>query len=214
MRLPIPFNNPTTYKGHSGVDYGQPEFTPFRASDSGVVSWLGKNASGGYFIWVKYDSIAPRVGYHHMPSHAGCPRVGSRFSRFDQLGLVGNTGNSTGPHLHSEVEGYGTTQGYWKFFDPNNVLTESEDDMPLDAKRDYPAFEAMLQRAIKFGVRPNGAGADWKLGPTIWERLNQIEAAVKVGTKLEFSAEDAKLIADAIPGELAERVIDALKNRL
>ena len=118
----MPFGNPATYPGHSGIDYPQPSGTPFRASGSGVVTWLGSNARGGNFIWVKYDAIGPKVGYHHMPSHAGCPREGARFNEGDQLGFVGSTGNSTGPHLHSEVEGYASTSGYWQFFDRNRVV--------------------------------------------------------------------------------------------
>lgn len=121
-QLPIPFGNPMTYPGHSGVDFPQPAGTPFRASGSGVVTWLGSNSRGGYFIWVKYDAIGPKVGYHHMPSHAACPREGTRFNEGDQLGVVGSTGNSTGPHLHSEVEGYATTAGYWTFFDSSRVV--------------------------------------------------------------------------------------------
>lgn len=124
-KLPIPFGNPYTYQGHSGVDYPQPAGTPFRASGPGVVTWLGHNAAGGFFIWVKYDGVGPKVGYHHMPSHAGCPREGARFKAGDRLGYVGNTGRSTGPHLHSEVEGHRTTAGYWQFFDRNRVVGAS-----------------------------------------------------------------------------------------
>lgn len=124
-KLPIPFDNPATYKGHSGVDFGQPRGTPFRASDSGVVTWLGSNSRGGNFIWVQYDSIGPEVGYHHMDSHNGCPREGARFGYDGQLGLVGNSGHSTGPHLHSEVAGHATTDGYWDFFDPSIVVGRS-----------------------------------------------------------------------------------------
>lgn len=119
--LPIPFGNPATYKGHSGVDYGQPRGTPFRASGNGVVKSHGSNSRGGNYIWVGYDGY-PDVGYHHMDSHIGCPRVGTRIVEGTILGYVGNTGNSTGPHLHSEVAGYATTAGYWKFFDRNRVV--------------------------------------------------------------------------------------------
>lgn len=120
-KLPIPFNNPATYKGHSGVDYPQPRGTIFPSSGSGVVTALGYNARGGNYIWVKYDN-GPEVGYHHMDSHNGCPRVGERIGYGDRLGYVGNTGNSTGPHLHSEVAGFATTSGYWQFFDASNVV--------------------------------------------------------------------------------------------
>lgn len=119
--LPMPFNNPTTYEGHSGIDFGQRRGTPFLASGPGTVSWLGSNSRGGNFIWVSYDGY-PRVGYHHMDSHDGCPAPGTRVQEGTRLGYVGNSGNSTGPHLHSEVEGYASTSGYWRFFDRNRVV--------------------------------------------------------------------------------------------
>lgn len=120
-KLPIPFSNPKTYAGHSGVDYGQPRGTAIPASGPGRVQTLSKNAAGGYFIWVKYDN-GPLVGYHHMDSHRGCPPVGTRVSEGTRLGYVGSTGNSTGPHLHSEVSGHRTTAGYWQFFDRNRIV--------------------------------------------------------------------------------------------
>lgn len=121
-KLAIPFGNPTTYAGHSGVDFPVPRGTPFPASGPGRVTWLGWNAVGGYFIWVKYDAITPEVGYHHMDSHNGCPAVGSRVNEGTRLGYVGSSGRSTGPHLHSEVAGHRTTDGYWRFFDRNRVV--------------------------------------------------------------------------------------------
>lgn len=123
-KLPIPFSNPATYPGHSGVDFAQPRGAVIRASGPGKVTTLSSNRRGGYYIWVQYDQ-GPRVGYHHMDSHAGCPKVGARVRKGDRLGFVGNTGNSTGPHLHSEVSGHATTDGYWKFFDRNRVVGQS-----------------------------------------------------------------------------------------
>lgn len=121
-RLPIPFNNPKTYPGHSGVDFGQARGTIFRASGPGTVKTLSRNDRGGFYIWVQYDN-GPLVGYHHMDSHNGCPAVGARVQEGSQLGFVGSLGaKSTGPHLHSEVAGHATTAGYWQFFDPSRVV--------------------------------------------------------------------------------------------
>lgn len=120
-KLAIPFGNPQTYPGHRGIDFPQPRGTPFPASAPGRVTIRGRNTGGGFYIWVQYDS-GPLVGYHHMDSHAGCPAVGARVVEGSLLGYVGNTGNSTGPHLHSEVSGHATTAGYWQFFDPSLVV--------------------------------------------------------------------------------------------
>lgn len=155
MKLPIPFNNPDTYPGHSGVDFGQSRGVVFRASGPGVVTVRGHSARAGYTIWVRYDAGC-EVGYVHMDSHAGCPAVGTRVVEGTQLGLVGNSGNSTGPHLHVEVENYATTAGFWQWFTPDRVVGHQapskdpkpkppsipplEEDMTIIVQRTNPAL--------------------------------------------------------------------------
>lgn len=135
----MPFGNPATYKGHSGVDFPQATGTPILASAPGTVISRGWNSRGGFYVWVKYDGVDSAVGYHHMPNHDKTPATGKRVKFREQIGHVGSTGNSTGPHLHSEVQGHATTDGYWKYFDRNKTVhdtaptppptQEDEDDM-------------------------------------------------------------------------------------
>jgi hypothetical protein len=123
--LPIPFGNPYTYKGHSGMDFPQPKGTPFRASGPGKVVTRSHNILGGYYVWVQYDN-GPKVGYHHMISHAGVPPVGTRVSEGDLLGFVGNLGlHSTGPHLHMQIAGEKDGSTFWRFFDRNHVIGQA-----------------------------------------------------------------------------------------
>ena len=120
--LPIPFGNPYTYAGHSGVDFPQMRGTPFRASGPGVVSSIDYSPRAGHTVWVRYDN-GPNVGYCHMDYRTSNVRVGQRVSEGTILGLVGSLGlASTGPHLHVEVAGHATTAGFWKFFDRNRVV--------------------------------------------------------------------------------------------
>jgi len=122
MLLPIPFGNPYTYAGHSGVDFPQMRGTPFRASGPGVVSSIDYSPRAGHTVWVRYDN-GPNVGYCHMDYRTSNVRVGQRVSEGTILGLVGSLGlASTGPHLHVEVAGHATTAGFWKFFDRNRVV--------------------------------------------------------------------------------------------
>lgn len=122
MLLPIPFGNPYTYAGHSGVDFPQMRGTTFRASGPGVVSSIDYSPRAGHTVWVRYDG-GPNVGYCHMDYRTSNVRVGQRVSEGTILGLVGSLGlASTGPHLHVEVAGHATTAGFWKFFDRNRVV--------------------------------------------------------------------------------------------
>lgn len=72
--------------------------------------------------------------------------------------------------------------------------TPLEEDMPLDATTDYEAFKTMLQRALVFDIRPGGAGADARLGRTLWEQLNGIEKAAST----PITADQVKAIADQV----------------
>lgn len=122
----MPFGNPHTYKGHSGVDFPGHAGEPIRASGPGRITTRGKNSRGGYYVWVQYDN-GTRVGYHHMNGHESTPAVGHRVVEGSIIGRVGWSGNvrpagRAGAHLHSEVYGHATTAGYWQHFDPDRVV--------------------------------------------------------------------------------------------
>lgn len=124
--LPIPFNNPATYAGHSGVDFPQPRGTPFRASWPGVVTSIDYGPRPGHTVWVRYDT-GVLVGYCHMDARTTHVRVGQRVTEGTILGLVGSLGTfSTGPHLHCEIAGHATTAGFWRFFTASRVVGDGQ----------------------------------------------------------------------------------------
>lgn len=145
MTLPMPFDNPDTYPGHSGVDFGQPMWTAIRASGPGSVFGPAYNDRCGFGVWISYDGY-PDVLYCHMPSHDGVPPRGTRINEGDVIGYVGSTGNSSGPHAHVEVENHATTAGFWEFFDPNRVVGQS-------GGGSSPILEPNQRRAGANGVR-------------------------------------------------------------
>lgn len=101
-KLPRPFNKWTTYTGHSGIDYPVPVGTPIRASGAGRISAQANNPRGGYQRWVIYDD-GRCMEYSHLRDFNG-PPVNSRVREGDVIAYSGNTGYSTGPHLHNGVE--------------------------------------------------------------------------------------------------------------
>lgn len=119
LMLPQPYNNPSTYPNHSGVDYGQPMDKAIYASGNGKIIFVGwLNDRAGWSVIVSYDAGCD-VLYAHQPVHP--PVAVNKFVRAgDYLGRIGSSGNSTGPHLHMEImrgNGAHTYNGVWNYFD-------------------------------------------------------------------------------------------------
>ena len=88
---------------HEGIDISVPEGTPIRAAASGTVILMqSEYESGGYGNYTCIDHGGGlSTCYAHQSSFS--TSVGAQVSQGDVIGLSGNTGHSTGPHLHFEV---------------------------------------------------------------------------------------------------------------
>jgi murein DD-endopeptidase MepM/ murein hydrolase activator NlpD len=88
-------------KFHHGVDVALPVGTPLTAPADGVVVKKGNGPSGGVTLILKHEDNRHTVYYHlQKPSHL---LKGTRVERGELIAYSGNTGASTGPHLHMEV---------------------------------------------------------------------------------------------------------------
>ncbi len=89
----------------SAVDYGMPVGTSLRAAAAGKVI-VSRNSgwNGGYgnYVIIQHSNGTQTI-YGHMSSTV--VMVGQNVSQGQQIGYSGNTGNSTGPHLHFEIRG-------------------------------------------------------------------------------------------------------------
>ncbi|NJN84512.1 MAG: M23 family metallopeptidase [Caldilineaceae bacterium] len=91
--------------GHRALDLAAPEGTAVYAADRGVVVRAGWNDQGyGFFVVVDHN-----IDYLTLYAHLSeiYVRDGQVVGQGDLLGLVGSTGNSTGPHLHFEIRDFG-----------------------------------------------------------------------------------------------------------
>lgn len=96
-----------TSKFHEGMDFSAPPGTPVYATADGVV--LKSSWQGAYGNMVEIDhGFNYTTRYAHLSKLIAVP--GQTVHRGDLLGLVGNTGKSTGPHLHYEVRYRGQPQ--------------------------------------------------------------------------------------------------------
>lgn len=88
---------------HPGVDFGAPRGTPILAPLTGTVRAVGNtDAVPGCFSWGKWSLIDHANGLSTMYAHQDVIAVspGQKVSTGEIIGYVGNTGLSTGPHLH------------------------------------------------------------------------------------------------------------------
>ena len=92
---------------HQGIDIVAPYGTPIRAAGPGVVVYVGWNYADGYdpaWIVIIAHSAQLQTWYAHMtPTFPAGIRAGSSVDTGQVVGYEGNTGHSTGAHLHWAV---------------------------------------------------------------------------------------------------------------
>jgi len=97
---------------HQGIDLAPaggealPIISPFAGVVSGVWrGWPGNNDGSGYGNWVEIQHDSPKIFlfYGHLKDVHNSIQSGAKVSAGQVIGTTGNTGRSTGPHLHWEV---------------------------------------------------------------------------------------------------------------
>ena len=97
-RRKAPKKGASTY--HKGMDFAVPTGTAIRATSGGVVTKAGWGSGYGYVVYIRHpDGKESRYGH--------CSKVlvkaGQSVKQGEKIALSGNTGISTGPHLHFEI---------------------------------------------------------------------------------------------------------------
>ncbi|MCX4512426.1 M23 family metallopeptidase [Streptomyces sp. NBC_01619] len=106
---------------HSGQDFAVPVGTPVKAAGGGVVVKAGPNGGGdgsayGNAIVIKHGNGKYSQYAHLSKINVG---IGQTVKAGKLIALSGNTGNSSGPHLHFEIR---TTPNYGSALNPANFL--------------------------------------------------------------------------------------------
>lgn len=104
-RISSPFTNNRyhpvlkIYRAHLGIDYAASIGTPVRSAGNGKVIFVGNKGGYGKAIEVSHDSSYKTL-YAHLNGFAKSLRRGQSVKQGQLIGYVGNTGLSSGPHLH------------------------------------------------------------------------------------------------------------------
>ncbi len=119
-----------TWRMHTGTDLAAPIGTPVLAVQAGEVA--AANSLGGYGLAVilAHNQHQHETLYAHLSEMLVNP--GQKVKQGEVIGLVGSTGNSTGPHLHFEI-----------------LQRTAEGMVPVDSGPKLTAAMGELQRAIK-----------------------------------------------------------------
>lgn len=136
--------------GHNGVDFGIPVGTIIQAVYSGDVIEVA-NDPEGYGLYIKLKHFWGETLYAHLSQQD--VRVGDKVSMGQMVGLSGNTGKSTGPHLHfgMRVNPYNRKDGWGGYIDPLKYLGGifSSPKLPVSSFDIRVAIEAA---SLKFDV--------------------------------------------------------------
>lgn len=89
-------------KKHKGIDYAGPTGTAIFASGDGVIDRKYVSTSYGNVIKIRHANGFASL-YAHLDAFAAGVEEGTKVTRGQIIGTMGNTGNSTGTHLHYEL---------------------------------------------------------------------------------------------------------------
>jgi murein DD-endopeptidase MepM/ murein hydrolase activator NlpD len=118
---------------HAGIDIAVPVGTPVVAPGPGTVVGVGHGRRLGRYVLIRHEAVGLETLLAHLSSVAPGLRRGTPVRRGQMVGHSGNSGRSTGPHLHVEMR---TT-------DANG---------PVDPLRIYALYTRALDRLAAFPI--------------------------------------------------------------
>ena len=107
--------------GHNGIDWGLPIGTPILAVDAGKVIVRHTSATG-FGRYIKLQHSWGQSLYAHLSEFQ--VEVGDEVERGQRVGLSGNSGFSTGPHLHfgMRINPYSKSDGWYGYTNPHRFI--------------------------------------------------------------------------------------------
>jgi len=179
---------------HAGIDIALPTGTEILSGFDGTVTSVGYDADGwGNFVVID-NGAGIQTLYAHC--HAVLVSTGQSVSYGDVIATVGNTGASTGPHLHLEVIRHGrrlnplffVVTGFEGVGGGGQILTGNENMVPLD----------MVTWPLA-GNYPITSPFGWRIHPISGQRRhhNGIDLGAPGGTPILAMADGVVTIANA-----------------
>lgn len=107
---------------HDGIDIANKIWTPVYATANGIVKTVGMREFFGRMISISHPESDCETIYGHL--HQTAVTAGQSVKRGDLIGYMGNSGRSTGPHLHYEVRYNKTPVNPLSFILPTDAIVD------------------------------------------------------------------------------------------
>ncbi len=108
---------------HAGTDIAAPQGTPVLAAQDGTVAAAGEAGGYGLMVVLEHDLEEATLESRYAHLSEIFVESGKAVKKGDVVGLVGSTGNSTGPHLHFEMRQL--TANGWVLVNPDGMVQAS-----------------------------------------------------------------------------------------
>lgn len=182
--------------GHNGVDFATPVGTTIVAVDDGVVMQVKDEGTAGFGRHLLIKHSWGESLYAHLSQVL--VSQGQEVDEGDAIALSGNTGNSTGPHLHFGIRknGYKRSDGWGGYTNPLPYIgpdvvnvKEVSDEAATEFGIDKDLLLNMLYAENKFSTdsKPNAAGAvgPAQLMPATWAEWSPRVGAKNIGNPVD-----------------------------
>lgn len=116
-----PFNHRSSF--HTGIDLSAPYMSPVHATAAGIVTYAGYYSDYGKVVEIDHGNGIATL-YAHL--HRTIVSVGQRVAEHEQVGFLGSSGRSSGPHVHYEVRVNDEPQDPEKFIGLARVIPTAE----------------------------------------------------------------------------------------
>ena len=189
---------------HHGIDYSAAIGTPIKAAAAGTVIVAETNPYGGGLETVidhGVDESGQRLYSRYLHQSRLDVAVGDVVRQGQTIGAVGNTGNTTGPHLHFEVSNAFTKHGWSKeTVDPNRYLAatraaQAPTPPPATSRGEHAAASARIHI-----VQPGESiGSIALRHGTTWQALHAANADTIANPNLIHPGARIRIAADATP---------------
>ncbi|MFO0550944.1 MAG: peptidoglycan DD-metalloendopeptidase family protein [Polyangiaceae bacterium] len=174
---------------HTGTDFGATTGTPVQAVYRGKVTHAGPAGPCGLMVAIMHPN-GVESGYCHLSKIAPNLKVGDAVGARQNIGQVGTTGRSTGPHLHFWTKRNGT------FFDSQTMKIDGFRVLPADERDAFTARKAELEQRLAALPTPEPPPVEAPVKPAPAVKDNDDDTRPQIGDSGEG---DETAAADAPP---------------